>query len=41
MCPECEIGHLIQLVDADRDIAYCPICESIIEDYIVRVECKK
>ncbi len=38
ICPECKIGHLIQLADADRDVAYCPICEAIIEDCVVRDE---
>lgn len=36
ICPKCGIGHLLQLVDADRDVAYCPFCETPFQDTVVR-----
>ena len=34
-CPKCQT-ELIQLVDADRDVAYCPVCKETIPDCVVR-----
>lgn len=36
ICPECKIGKLIQLVNDNEDVCYCPICENIIHNCVAR-----
>jgi hypothetical protein len=37
LCPECHIGHLIQLAN-DEDVCWCPICEEFFFNYILRAK---
>lgn len=37
-CPKCGLCQLEQCADADRDVAYCPECGEVFEDYVVREE---